>query len=132
MIRVHEPRASYLLATVEAELAKNVGRITGAVIQTALIGNLERLREEGIDASGPFAADTMFHPRARAGFDVWIAEMRGHGLSPRNQDYRRNRVAEGVRRVGGHDQRGPAGPGHVRGRRGGADARCDRLGGLGR
>ncbi|MDH4559829.1 alpha/beta fold hydrolase [Pseudomonas sp. BN411] len=31
---------------------------------------------------------------ARAGFDVWIAEMRGHGLSPRNQHYRRNRVAD--------------------------------------
>lgn len=29
---------------------------------------------------------------ARLGFDVWIAEMRGHGLSPRNQDYRNNCV----------------------------------------
>ena len=34
---------------------------------------------------------------ARAGFDVWIAEMRGHGLSPRNRDYRRNRVADYAR-----------------------------------
>lgn len=34
---------------------------------------------------------------ARAGFDVWIAEMRGHGLSPRNIDYRRNRVADYAR-----------------------------------
>ncbi|GLZ87686.1 esterase [Metapseudomonas resinovorans] len=33
----------------------------------------------------------------RAGFDVWIAEMRGHGLSPRNQHYRRNRVADYAR-----------------------------------
>ncbi|WP_425929985.1 alpha/beta fold hydrolase [Pseudomonas sp. NyZ201] len=31
---------------------------------------------------------------ARAGFDVWIPEMRGHGLSPRNRDYARNRVAD--------------------------------------
>ena len=31
---------------------------------------------------------------ARAGFDVWIPEMRGHGLSPRNRDYRSNRVAD--------------------------------------
>lgn len=31
---------------------------------------------------------------ARQGFDVWIPEMRGHGLSPRNIDYRRNRVAD--------------------------------------
>ena len=29
---------------------------------------------------------------ARAGFDVWIPEMRGHGLSPRNLDYSRNSV----------------------------------------
>lgn len=31
---------------------------------------------------------------ARAGFDVWIAEMRGHGLSPRNHSYRHNRVRD--------------------------------------
>lgn len=30
---------------------------------------------------------------ARQGFDVWLPEMRGHGLSPRNQDYRNNSVA---------------------------------------
>ncbi|HSC82880.1 MAG TPA: alpha/beta fold hydrolase, partial [Pseudomonas sp.] len=34
---------------------------------------------------------------ARAGFDVWIAEMRGHGLSPRNQAYAHNRVADYAR-----------------------------------
>ncbi|WP_271408223.1 alpha/beta fold hydrolase [Pseudomonas sp. Q1-7] len=34
---------------------------------------------------------------ARVGFDVWIAEMRGHGLSPRNQRYRRNCVADYAR-----------------------------------
>lgn len=34
---------------------------------------------------------------ARAGFDVWIAEMRGHGLSPRNEGYRDNNVAQYVR-----------------------------------
>ncbi|RMQ43254.1 Esterase/lipase/thioesterase protein [Pseudomonas cichorii] len=34
---------------------------------------------------------------ARAGYDVWIAEMRGHGLSCRNQNYRRNRVADYAR-----------------------------------
>lgn len=33
----------------------------------------------------------------RLGFDVWIAEMRGHGLSPRNQAYDRNRVADYAR-----------------------------------
>lgn len=34
---------------------------------------------------------------ARAGFDVWIPEMRGHGLSPRNHAYRHNRVADYAR-----------------------------------
>ncbi len=34
---------------------------------------------------------------ARAGFDVWIAEMRGHGLSQRNLAYRHNRVSDYVR-----------------------------------
>ncbi len=34
---------------------------------------------------------------ARQGFDVWILEMRGHGLSPRNRDYTRNRVSQYVR-----------------------------------
>lgn len=34
---------------------------------------------------------------ARAGFDVWLAEMRGHGLSPRNLGYRHNCVADYAR-----------------------------------
>lgn len=34
---------------------------------------------------------------ARAGFDVWIPEMRGHGLSARNETYRYNRVADYAR-----------------------------------
>lgn len=34
---------------------------------------------------------------ARAGFDVWIPEMRGHGLSPRNRNWRDNRVADYAR-----------------------------------
>ena len=34
---------------------------------------------------------------AREGFDVWILELRGHGLSPRNRDYTKNRVSQYVR-----------------------------------
>ena len=34
---------------------------------------------------------------ARAGFDVWLPEMRGHGLSVRNQQWRTNRVADYAR-----------------------------------
>ena len=34
---------------------------------------------------------------ARAGFDVWIPEMRGHGLSPRNRNWKHNSVADYAR-----------------------------------
>lgn len=34
---------------------------------------------------------------ARLGFDVWLAEMRGHGLSPRNRNYSRNRLSDYAR-----------------------------------
>jgi pimeloyl-ACP methyl ester carboxylesterase len=34
---------------------------------------------------------------ARQGFDVWVPEMRGHGLSPRNIEYRHNKVADYAR-----------------------------------
>lgn len=34
---------------------------------------------------------------ARAGFDVWLVEMRGHGLSPRNRRYADNCVADYAR-----------------------------------
>jgi pimeloyl-ACP methyl ester carboxylesterase len=34
---------------------------------------------------------------AHAGFDVWLAEMRGHGLSPRNLNYRQNTIADYAR-----------------------------------
>ncbi len=40
------------------------------------------LREEGIDATGPFAADTMFHPRARATYDVAMCCYHDQALVP--------------------------------------------------
>ncbi|TCP67798.1 4-hydroxythreonine-4-phosphate dehydrogenase [Sphingomonas sp. PP-CE-1G-424] len=40
------------------------------------------LREEGIDATGPFAADTMFHPRARATYDVVMCCYHDQALVP--------------------------------------------------
>ncbi|WP_176499189.1 4-hydroxythreonine-4-phosphate dehydrogenase PdxA [Sphingomonas sp. HMP9] len=40
------------------------------------------LREESIDASGPFAADTMFHPRARATYDVVMCCYHDQALVP--------------------------------------------------
>ncbi|WP_174285459.1 4-hydroxythreonine-4-phosphate dehydrogenase PdxA [Sphingomonas bacterium] len=40
------------------------------------------LRDEGIDAIGPFAADTMFHPRARAKYDVALCCYHDQALIP--------------------------------------------------
>ncbi|MES3152998.1 4-hydroxythreonine-4-phosphate dehydrogenase PdxA [Sphingomonas faeni] len=40
------------------------------------------LRAEGIDATGPFAADTMFHPRARATYDVVMCCYHDQALVP--------------------------------------------------
>ena len=40
------------------------------------------LREEGIDAVGPFAADTMFHARARAGYDAALCCYHDQALIP--------------------------------------------------
>jgi 4-hydroxythreonine-4-phosphate dehydrogenase len=43
---------------------------------------IERLRSEGIDATGPFAGDTMFHPRARARFDAALCPYHDQALIP--------------------------------------------------
>ncbi|HEX8484973.1 4-hydroxythreonine-4-phosphate dehydrogenase PdxA [Sphingomonas sp.] len=43
---------------------------------------IARLRADGIDASGPFAADTMFHARAREGYDVAICCYHDQALVP--------------------------------------------------
>jgi 4-hydroxythreonine-4-phosphate dehydrogenase len=41
-----------------------------------------RLRREGIDASGPYPADTMFHARARAGYDAALCMYHDQALIP--------------------------------------------------
>jgi 4-hydroxythreonine-4-phosphate dehydrogenase len=43
---------------------------------------IERLRHEGIAASGPLPADTMFHARARANYDVAICMYHDQALIP--------------------------------------------------
>ncbi len=40
------------------------------------------LRREGIDAKGPFPADTLFHPAARQGYDVALAMYHDQALIP--------------------------------------------------
>jgi 4-hydroxythreonine-4-phosphate dehydrogenase len=43
---------------------------------------IEILRSEGIDAVGPLAADTMFHARARADYDVAMCPYHDQALVP--------------------------------------------------
>jgi 4-hydroxythreonine-4-phosphate dehydrogenase len=43
---------------------------------------IARLRNEGIDASGPFPADTMFHERARKTYDVALCMYHDQALIP--------------------------------------------------
>jgi 4-hydroxythreonine-4-phosphate dehydrogenase len=43
---------------------------------------IARLRAEGIDARGPYPADTMFHDRARRGYDVALAMYHDQALIP--------------------------------------------------
>ena len=43
---------------------------------------VEELRREGIDARGPFPADTLFHARARTGYDVVIGAYHDQVLAP--------------------------------------------------
>lgn len=43
---------------------------------------VEALQRQGIDAFGPLAADTMFHPRARAGYDAALCMYHDQALIP--------------------------------------------------
>ena len=47
-----------------------------------LIPAIEQLRAEGIDATGPFAADTLFHGRARERYDVAMCCYHDQALIP--------------------------------------------------
>jgi len=47
-----------------------------------VIPAIERLREEGIAIEGPLAADTMFHPRARARYDAALCLYHDQALIP--------------------------------------------------
>jgi 4-hydroxythreonine-4-phosphate dehydrogenase len=47
-----------------------------------LVPAIRQLRAEGIDADGPFAADTLFHPRARARYDAALCCYHDQALVP--------------------------------------------------
>ncbi|MFS0771340.1 4-hydroxythreonine-4-phosphate dehydrogenase PdxA [Sphingomonas sp. 1P08PE] len=47
-----------------------------------MIPAVSRLRAEGVDIAGPLAADTMFHPRARARYDAALCAYHDQALVP--------------------------------------------------
>lgn len=47
-----------------------------------LLPAIEQLRNEGLDIVGPLAADTMFHPRARARYDAALCTYHDQALIP--------------------------------------------------
>ena len=49
---------------------------------TIIIPAIEALRAEGLDVVGPLPADTMFHPKARARYDVALTMYHDQGLIP--------------------------------------------------
>ncbi len=54
----------------------------GAEDRTIIVPAVAQLRAEGIDARGPLPADTMFHARARAGYDVALCMYHDQALIP--------------------------------------------------
>ena len=55
-----------------------LGKEDGAIVVPAV----EQLRALGIEASGPYPADTLFHARARAGYDVALGMYHDQALIP--------------------------------------------------
>lgn len=72
------PRLAFAGFNPHAGESGAIGREEIEVIEPAIA----QLRAEGIDAAGPFAADTMFHPRARAQFDVAMCCYHDQALIP--------------------------------------------------
>ena len=50
--------------------------------QAIIAPAIAALRAEGVDARGPYPADTMFHARARAGYDAALAMYHDQALIP--------------------------------------------------
>lgn len=72
------PRLAFAGLNPHAGEQGTIGREEIDLIQPAI----EQLRADGYDALGPFAADTMFHERARAGYDVAMCCYHDQALVP--------------------------------------------------
>lgn len=75
---VERPRLALSGLNPHAGESGALGEEDDAVVRPAI----EALRAEGIDASGPYPADTMFHARARAGYDCALAMYHDQALIP--------------------------------------------------
>ncbi|MHA6723072.1 4-hydroxythreonine-4-phosphate dehydrogenase PdxA [Sphingomonas sp. RS2018] len=75
---IERPRLAFAGLNPHAGESGDIGREEIELITPAI----EILVAEGIDAVGPFAADTMFHARARAGYDAAICLYHDQALIP--------------------------------------------------
>jgi 4-hydroxythreonine-4-phosphate dehydrogenase len=75
---IAEPRLAVAGFNPHAGESGALGREEIDVLEPAIA----LLREEGIDATGPFAADTMFHGRARQHYDVALCCYHDQALIP--------------------------------------------------
>lgn len=73
-----KPRLAVCGLNPHAGEAGTIGREDEMVVRPAV----ELLRSEGIDASGPFPADTLFHAEARTNYDVALGMYHDQVLAP--------------------------------------------------
>jgi 4-hydroxythreonine-4-phosphate dehydrogenase len=75
---IEKPRLAFAGFNPHAGESGAIGREEIELIEPAIA----QLVEEGIDAVGPYAADSMFHARARAGYDAAICCYHDQALIP--------------------------------------------------
>eukprot|EP01042_Synura_sphagnicola_P012740 gene12740-16191_t len=75
---VARPRLALCGLNPHAGEGGSLGKEDAAVIAPAV----EQLQALGIEASGPYPADTLFHARARAGYDVALGMYHDQALIP--------------------------------------------------
>lgn len=75
---IEKPRLAFAGLNPHAGESGAIGREEIDILLPAI----DQLRAEGIDAIGPFSADTMFHPRARAGYDAALCLYHDQALIP--------------------------------------------------
>ncbi|MCS0493621.1 4-hydroxythreonine-4-phosphate dehydrogenase PdxA [Ancylobacter sp. MQZ15Z-1] len=75
---IARPRIAFCGLNPHAGEQGTIGREDEEITRPAV----EELRREGIDARGPFPADTLFHPAARKGYDVVVGAYHDQVLAP--------------------------------------------------